>query len=186
MKIVLTCSNVLFIFIYRKVKGKLDDKPVTPAVPPVPPPTQTLPKQKPPQVPEPGTPTGDNPLALQKLHFGTPNSGSISPASSHSSQITPKGRGRGCGRPRKVAEPPTYEDFPVGASNEEIQKYLKAKKTQRWRYEKLSGPEASEHRQKENERVSQFYYKKKAAIGKDGTDDKQDDDERAKELGRIR
>ena len=69
---------------------------------------------------------------------------------------------------------------------EEIQKYLKAKKTQRWRYEKLSGPEASEHRQKENERVSQFYYKKKAAIGKDGTDDKQDDDERAKELGRIR
>ena len=128
MKIVLTCSNVLFIFIYRKAKGKLDDKPVTPAVPPVPPPTQTLPKQRPPQVPEPGTPMGDNPLAPQKLHFGTPNSGSISPASSHSSQITPKGRGRGCGRLRKVAEPPTYEDFPVGASNEEIQKYLNAKK----------------------------------------------------------
>ena len=45
MKIVLTCSNVLFVFIYRKAKGKLDDKPVTPAVPPVPPPTQTQPKQ---------------------------------------------------------------------------------------------------------------------------------------------
>ena len=49
MKIVLTCTNVLFVFIYRKAKGKLDDKPVTPAVPP---PTQTLPKQKPPQVPD--------------------------------------------------------------------------------------------------------------------------------------
>ena len=69
MKIVLTCSNVLFVFIYRKAKDKLDDKPVTPAVPPVPPPTQTLPKQRLPQVPEPGTPTGDNPLAPQKLHF---------------------------------------------------------------------------------------------------------------------
>ena len=54
-----------------------------------------------------------------------------------------------------------YDDFPVSAPQEDINKYLKARKTQRQWYEKLTSSSATEHRQKEWERVSKIYYEKK-------------------------
>ena len=109
----------------------------------------------------PGTPTGV-PLLPQQLQFGTPSSSipSESPTSSNSSQLTPQFEGiklgRGCRCPHKTPQPSMYDDFPVGAPQEDIDKYLKANKTQRWRYEKLTSSSATEHRQKEMERVSKI------------------------------
>ena len=84
----------------------------------------------------PGTPTGPA-LLLQQLQFGTPSSiTSESPTSSISSQLMPQLEGiklgRGHGHPHKTPQPPLYDDFPIGASQSDIDKYLKAKKTQRW------------------------------------------------------
>ena len=81
----------------------------------------------------PGTPTGPA-LLLQQLQFGTPLSiPSESPTSSNSSQLTPQLEGiklgRGCGCPHKTPQPPMYDNFPIGASQSDIDKYLKAKKT---------------------------------------------------------
>ena len=73
-----------------------------------------------------------HPLLRQQLQFGTPTSGSGSPASSNSSHLTPHLQGlklgRGHGRPRKTPEPPNYDDFPVGASQDVIDQYLKGQK----------------------------------------------------------
>ena len=83
-------------------------------------PTQQMPKLP----PMPGTPDTGPPLVPQQLQFGTPGSGSGSPSSSLSSQLTPQLKGlnlsRGHGRPRKMPEPPNYDDFPAGAFQEEI------------------------------------------------------------------
>ena len=113
----------------------------------------------------PGTPTGLA-LLLQQLQFGTPSSmPSESLTSSNSSQLMPQlegiklGRGHGC--PYKTPQPPMYDDFSIGAFQSDIDKYLKAKKTQRWQYKKLTSSSGSEHRQKECERVSKFYHEKK-------------------------
>ena len=91
--------------------------------------------------------------------------------------------GRGHGHPCKTLQPPTYDDFPIGASQSDIDKYLKAKKTQRWQYKKLTSSSALEHQQKERERVSKFYHEKK--LQKEHGDDS-DDSNRAKELRGIR
>ena len=73
-----------------------------------------------------------HPLLCQQLQFGTPTSGSGSPALSNSSHLTLHLQGlklgRGRGRPGKTPEPPNYDDFPVGASQDVIDQYLKAKK----------------------------------------------------------
>ena len=136
----------------------------------------------------PGTPTGLA-LLLQQLQFGTPSSiQSESTTSSYSSQLTPQLEGiklgRGRGHPHKTLQPPTYDDFPFGASQSDIDKYLKAKKTQRWWYEKLTSSSASEHWQKECERVSKFYHEKKKLQKEKGDDS--DDSNWAKELIIIR
>ena len=71
----------------------------------------------------PATPSSSHQLTLQQLNFGTPSE--QSPASSNSSQLTLQmdsmKLGRVWGRPRKVPQPPNYDDFPVGASPEEIE-----------------------------------------------------------------
>ena len=83
----------------------------------------------------PGTSTGPA-LLPQQLQFGTPSSiPSESPTSNDSSQLMPQLEGiklaRGCGCPHKTLQPPTYDDFPIGAFQSDIDKYLKVKKTQK-------------------------------------------------------
>ena len=140
----------------------------------------------------PSTPT-THPLLHQQLQFGTPTSGSGSPASSNSSHLTPHlqglNLGRGHGRPRKTPEPPNYDDFPVGASQDVTDQYLKAKKMQKWRYKKLTGAAAAEHCKKENERVSRLYHQNKSlqpTVGTDSTNNDHKDEDRTKELSCIR
>ena len=140
----------------------------------------------------PSTPT-THPLLRQQLQFETHTSGSGSPASNNSSHLTPHLQGlklgRGHGRPRKTPEPPNYDNFPVGASQDVIDQYLKAKKMQKWRYEKLTGAAAAEHRKKENERASRLYHQKNSlqpTAGADSTNNDHEDEERTKELRRIR
>ena len=58
--------------------------------------------------------------------------------------------GQGQGRPRKVPQPPSYDDFPVRAPPEEIEQYLRAKKTQKWHYDVLTSSKAAEHHMEEN------------------------------------
>ena len=60
------------------------------------------------------------------------------------------------GRPRKVPQPPSYDDRPVNASSEEIKKWQKRKNSEKWQYEKLTSVEASDYREKEKERVSRY------------------------------
>ena len=82
-----------------------------------------------------------------------------------------------------MPEPPTY-DFPVGASQEETDQYLKVDKTRNG-----DTKNSQEHHQKENERISKLYHRKKSLHGKGGTDSNNNDnkeEERAKELNCIR
>ena len=69
------------------------------------------------------TPSSSHQLTPQQLHFGTPSE--QSPSSSNSSQLTPQMEsmklGQGRGRPRKVPQQPSYDDFPVGVPPEEIE-----------------------------------------------------------------
>ena len=53
------------------------------------------------------------------------------------------------------------EDYPEDGTKEEQDKYLKKKQTELWRFKKLSGDEAAEHRAKENASVKNYYYRKK-------------------------
>ena len=136
----------------------------------------------------PGTPTG---LALlpQQLQFGTPSSiPSESLTSINSSQLSPQLEGiklgRGHDHPRKTLQPPMYDNFPIGASQSDIDKYLKAKKTQRWQYKKLPSSSVSKHQQKERERISKFCHEKKKLQKEQGDDS--DESNQAKELSRIR
>ena len=92
--------------------------------------------------------------------------------------------GRGRGRPRKVPQPPSYDDFPVGAPPEEIEQYLKAKKTQKWHYDILTSSKAAEHWMKENIRATKKYHETKARST--ASQEVGNDEDRAKELSRIR
>ena len=138
-------------FIYRTIKEKFEDSPA-PVFPSPGPMCQPQSAATPitPVSTMPGTPTG-MPLVLQQLQFGTPSASipSESPTSSNSSHLTPQFEriklGRGCGCLHKTPQPPTYDDFLVSAPQEDINKYLKAKKTQRWWYEKLTSSSADEH-----------------------------------------
>ena len=60
------------------------------------------------------------------------------------------------GRPRKVPQPPSYDDHPVNASSEEMKKWQKCKNSEKWWYEKLTSVEANDYREKEKERVSRY------------------------------
>ena len=106
----------------------------------------------------------------------TPTYSDTSPHSSESSSLAPSlsslALGRECGCPHKVF-PPMYDDYPHGASQEEIQEYFKCKKkTKMWRFQKLMSGEGSEYRRNEKECSLKCYYDKKASkTGGEGFDD---------------
>ena len=180
-------KNLIF---YRMAKEKIEESPAPVFQSPRPMSQQQAAATPTTPVPSiPGTPTGPA-LLLQQLQFGTPSSILFeSLTSSNSSQLMPQLEeiklGRGCGHPRKTPQPPTYDNFPIGASQSDIDKYLKTKKTQRCWYKKLTSSSASKHWQKECERVSKFYHEKKK-LQKEQGDDLPDDNNWAKELSRIR
>ena len=60
---------------------------------------------------------------------------------------------RGPGRPHKELKMPTLADYPQNASKEELAHWWKAKQSEVWRNQKLSGPEGEEYRRQESERV---------------------------------
>ena len=69
--------------------------------------------------------------------------------------------GKKKGRPRKELLPPTDDDFPHDGTEEEKKRYKNRKKIAAWHYKQNTGPDAAEHRRKENERSKQYYRSKK-------------------------
>ena len=63
---------------------------------------------------------------------------------------------RGPGRPCKELTMPTLADYPQNASKEELAHWWKAKQSEVWRYQKLSGPEGEDYRRQESERVKRL------------------------------
>ena len=59
----------------------------------------------------------------------------------------------GPGRPCNEIKMPTLADYPQNASKEDLAHWWKAKQSEVWRYQKLSGPEGEENRRQESERV---------------------------------
>ena len=112
----MTQNDCLF---FRTAKDKLN---ATPQPAPEPPMASPLPGNIPVPVTL-ATPSSSHQLTPQQLKFGTPSK--KSPTSSNSSQLTPQmdsmKLGQDWGRPRKVPQPPSYDDFHVGAPPEEIE-----------------------------------------------------------------
>ena len=134
----------------------------------------------------PVTPSSSHQLTPQQLHFGTPSE--QSPGSSNISQLMTQMKsmklGWGMRRPKKVPQPPSYYDFPVGAPSEEIEQYLKSKKTQKWCYDVPTSFKAAEHCMKENICATKKYHETKVRCT--ASQEVGDDEDRAKELSRIR
>ena len=78
--------------------------------------------------------------------------------------------GRGRGRPRKEMTKPTMEDFPLDGSEEEQKKYIARKRSEMWRYKKLTGSDSAEYRQKELKRVKNYQQERKTEEGDLSTD----------------
>ena len=125
----------------------------------------------------------------------------LSPATSTaSSTLTPLiggvQLGRRRGRPRKLLEQPTFDDYPTDATEKEQEAWVKRKNTEMWRYKKLNSSQAAEFRKSESERVKQYYSqtkgKKKTKInsgeelGIDVLTSDEDPKSREKDLSRIR
>ena len=53
-----------------------------------------------------------------------------------------------------------YSDFPIHGSQEDHEKWFKAKVTERWHIAKLLGPEGEEYREAERARSLEYYYNK--------------------------
>ena len=75
--------------------------------------------------------------------------------SPQSSEVKESKHGRG--RPRKEKTGVDYSDFPVNGSQEEQERWFKAKVMERWHFAKLSGPEGEEYRETES---LDYYYSK--------------------------
>ena len=84
---------------------------------------------------------------------------------SEASSVTPEmsklSLGKSRGRPRKVIEKPSMDDFPFEGSQEEQKRYIAKKNTEMWRYKKLTGANSAEYRKKEVERVKTYQQRKK-------------------------
>ena len=69
---------------------------------------------------------------------------------SKASSITPEmsklSLGKSRGRPRKVIEKPSMDDFPFEGSQEEQKHYIAKKNTEMWCYKKLTGANSAEYR----------------------------------------
>ena len=122
-----------------------------------------------------------SPVSVASIH-ATPSStisdvDSMSSVDTGTSNVTPKmakmSIGRGRGRPRKPIECPTVHDYPVGGTQEEINRYIKKKNTQMWRYKKLTSTDSSEYRAAENERVKNYNKRKKGENSGDSQDEHQ-------------
>ena len=74
-----------------------------------------------------------SPSTLNPSEMGTPRS-----TSSVESKWGP-------GRPHKELTMPTLADYPQNASKEELAHWWKAKQSEVWRYQKLSGPEGEDY-----------------------------------------
>ena len=112
--------------------------------------------------------------ALSPVSMTIPSSGVISDVESiasvdTSTSVTPDfskmSLGRGRGRPRKPVQAPKTDDYPVGATQEEINRYVKKKMTKLWRFMKLSSSESAEYRAAENKCVKDYNRKKKTREG---------------------
>ena len=97
--------------------------------------------------------------ALSPVSITTLSSGVLSDVESiasgdTSTSVTPDfskmSLGRGRGRPRKPVKAPQTNDYPVGRSKEEIDRYVKKKTTELWRFKKLSSSQSAEYRAAEN------------------------------------
>ena len=132
------------------------------------------------------------PLSFKSSLVGSPGSLDYSPGSSTaSSSLTPKldavKLGGRRGRPRKLPEPPSYEDFPADGTPEEQQAWMKKKTSEHWHFKKSTGPDAADYRKQESNRALNYYYRKKAEkeLGVEQLP-QQDSDEKQKELSRAR
>ena len=95
--------------------------------------------------------------------------------------------GRGRGRPRKQLTKPNYDDFPIHGTDEEQKRYIKKKRTEIWRYNKLTGADSSEYRQLELQRVKVYQQNKKNDKDASPSDDSCDSSsEHKKKLSRAR
>ena len=121
------------------------------------------------------TPRSSRRLSISSTHASPASTiGSIdrsldATALSNSSGLTPEVNRmrvshRGRGRPRKIPQPPTYEDFPEEGTAEEKKKWKNRKKTEEWRYKKLTSSNADDFREKEKERVSRYVSEKRQDI----------------------
>ena len=108
--------------------------------------------------------------ALSPVSMTTPSSGVISDVESIASADTSTSvtndfsnmsLGRGHGRLRKPVQAPKMDDYPVGTTQEEINRYVKKKTTKLWRFKKLSSSESAEYRAAENKHVKDYNRKKK-------------------------
>ena len=108
--------------------------------------------------------------ALSPVSITTPSSGVLSDVESiasgdTSTSVTPDfskmSLGRGRGRPRKPVKAPQTNDYPVGGSKEEIDRYVKKKTTELWRFKKLSSSQSAEYRAAENKQVKEYNRKKR-------------------------
>ena len=63
---------------------------------------------------------------------------------------------RGPGRPCKELTMPMLADYPQNASKEELAHSWKAKQSEVWRYQKLSGPEGEDYQRQESERMKRL------------------------------
>ena len=87
---------------------------------------------------------------------------SIDTSTSMTPDFSKMSLGRCHGRPRKPLQAPDTDDYPlVGASQEEINKYVKKKTTELWRFKKLSSSNSAEYRAAENKRVKDYQKNKK-------------------------
>lgn len=137
-------------------------------------PKRTLPENNPPGPPCTPTPS----------EMGTPRS---------TSSVESK---RGRGRPRKELTMPTLADYPQNASKDELAHWWKAKQSEVWRYQKLSGPEGEDYRRQESERVKRLRSRSRVKEEEEvlaeeisnGDDDDFNDEQRTKsqEQSRIR
>ena len=82
--------------------------------------------------------------------------------------------GHGRGRPSKQLVKPNYDDFPIEGTEEEQKKYIKRKRTEVWRYNKLMSSDSSEYRQSELNRVKEYQQKKKKETEASSSDESRD------------
>ena len=134
----------------------------------------------------PVTPSMPDTSSLSDIESLDASSEAGSSATSMTPDLAKLNIGRGRGRPRKEIVKPTMEDFPLDRTEDEQKKYIVRKRTEMWRYKKLSSCDSAEYREKELKRVK-TYQKKRKVEEKDSEEISTDSQsEHKKELSRQR